>query len=175
MFNFADFANISLGWKWRYPNMGRVKSVTWLSCAPALGYIASWWPSTSGRNYSHLTACSLIFLVLLVSPTIYHGVTRVSFAVAALAGLQCNHWSLRYCCVPAGGASVDTPVVQLDSDPLSHGSGVHGAMSCCCAKGEEDNNEDKCEVLRNILLASSQNGMSVSQLACSTHDEDNCV
>jgi len=40
---------------------------------------------------------------------------------------------------------------------------------------EEEDNEMKCKVLRNILLASSQSGMHNSQLAGSTQDESCCV
>jgi hypothetical protein len=41
-------------------------------------------------------------------------------------------------------------------------------------KGEEDDNKKKWEVLRNILVRSSQNRTKNSQLAHSIQDESNC-
>jgi len=42
-------------------------------------------------------------------------------------------------------------------------------------KGEEDDNEKKWEVLKIIYLATSQNGMSDSQLALSIQAESCCI
>jgi len=124
----------------------------------------------SVSSYSHPIGYCLLFLLLPVLCTIFRYASWVIFVVAGLAASQWNNWCLHRCCVSAGGTLVDAPVLGLDSNPLSPGSGVCGAMTCCGGQGEEDDNEKKWEVLRNILLASSQNWMSDSQLARSTQD-----
>jgi len=52
--------------------------------------------------------------------------------------------------VSAGGQLEEVPVVLLNWDLLPAGWGVCGAMTCCCGKGKDDDNEKKWEVLRNI-------------------------
>jgi hypothetical protein len=63
---------------------------------------------------------------------------------------RCTYWCLRCCWVSARGSLDEAPVVRLSLEEIPPGCGVCGAMTCCCGKGEEDDNE-KWKVLKNIL------------------------
>jgi hypothetical protein len=49
------------------------------------------------------------------------------------------------------------------------------SLDLLLGKGEENDNEKKWEVLKIIYLATSQNGMSDSQLARSIQPESSCI
>jgi len=114
--------------------------------------------------HSHRIACCFILLPLLVLGTIFKCASWVRLSVAALAALQWTDWYLHCCCVSAGGALHKVPIIWLDSDRLAPCRDVSGSMISYCWQGEEDDNENKWEFLRNIYSASSQNGMINSQL-----------
>jgi hypothetical protein len=52
--------------------------------------------------------------------------------------------------VPLCDVAAETAIVRLDSDPVTPGGVVSVCMSWWCGIGEEDDNEKKWEVLRNI-------------------------
>jgi hypothetical protein len=58
---------------------------------------------------------------------------------------------------------------------LSPGGGVCVTMICWCRIGEEDDKENKWEVLRNIYFATSQNEISNCQVARFTGVKSGCV
>ena len=101
--------------------------------------------------------------------------TSVMCSVAVLAASQWTNWCLRCCGAPASVTSDAAPINPLGSDPRSPCCGVFVDMICCCGIGEEDDNEKKWEVLRNMMLTSSYNGIHNRQCASSTHDECCCV
>jgi len=117
---------------------------------PALHYIVRWRPAATIRIYSHSISCCFLCLLLLVLRMICNWESQVIFAEAALAVLRWTTWCMRCCLVSAGGTLDRVPGDWLDSDLLPDGWGCCGAMICCCGKGEEDDNEKKWEVLRNI-------------------------
>jgi len=102
------------------------------------------------RIYSHPIACGFLLVLLPVSRTIVECATGVVCPVAILAAPRWTNWCLRCWCVPSREALDEAAIVSLDSDPLSLVSGVCLAMTCWCGKGEEDDNQKKWEVLRNI-------------------------
>ena len=140
-------------------------------CTPAVQYIVSLVPSTLVWIHSHPKECCMLFLLLPVLRTIFKCASRVISAAAALAASWWTHWCPRCCGVWLGGALDAAPVIRLDSDPLAPCRGVCGVMICWSRKGEEDDDEKKWEVPKNILAASSQNQISDSQLAQSTGNE----
>jgi len=153
-------------------------AIKWLRsslCTPAVHHMASWRLSTSVWSYSHPFTCSFLFLLLPVLHTIFKCVSGVILLVATLVPSQWTNWSLRQCCVLAGGNVDEVPVVWLDWDPLPPGWSVCGVITCCRGKGEKDDNEKKWEVLANKLFASSRNRMSDSQLPYSTQVEAFCL
>jgi len=70
--------------------------------------------------------------------------------------------------VPTSDASDEAPVDQLNSDLLSPCGGICVSMNCWCGIEKQDDNREKWDVLRNTELASSQNGITNSQLARSS-------
>ena len=116
---------------------------------PAVHYILSWLPSISIWSYSHPIACCCLLLLHLVLRTIFRCATWAILSVAAIAASWWTNWCLHCSCVPARGALDDAPIVRLDSDCITLGWGHFEAMTCCCGKDEEDDNE-KWKVLRNI-------------------------
>jgi len=67
-----------------------------------------------------------------------------------MAASQCTNSYLRSCCVSMSDKLNETSVGRLDSDPVSPGWGVCVSMIWWCGIEEEDDNEMKYEVLRNI-------------------------
>ena len=97
-----------------------------------------------------------------------------SWAIVSAATLTVSRWTdwhLHCCCVQPSDTLHEAPVDLLDSDLLSPGWGASVAKICWSGIGEEDDNEKKWDVLRNIESASSQNGIRNSQLVHSTQDE----
>jgi len=131
-----------------------LRAARYWSCSslriPAVHYSINWQPSTIIWTYSHPIVCCFLFILLLVLRTIFKCASWVMFSVATLAASQCTNWCLRRCCVPWSDALNEAPVVSLDSDLLSPVWGVCVVMTCWCGKGEEDDNQKKWEVLRNI-------------------------
>jgi len=116
---------------------------------PAVHYVLSWPPSVLIWSYSHPIACCCLLLLCPVSRTIFKCPSDAIFLVAAIAVSRWTNWCLHCSCVSARDASGEAPVVRLDSECITPGWGVCGAMTCRCGKGEEDDNE-KWKVLRNI-------------------------
>jgi len=116
---------------------------------PAVHYIVSWPPSISIWSYSHPIACCCLLLLHPVSRTFFKSASWAIFSVPAMAASRWTNWCLRCSCVSARGALYEGPGVRLDSDCITPGWGVCGAMTCYRGQGEEDDNE-KWKVLRNI-------------------------
>jgi len=145
-----------------FPLLGGINWSCSSQCTPAVHHIVRWWPSTLIWIRSHPMACCLI---VLCPPGLRTNVNCATWVIVSVVAVAASRWTelcLHCCSVSAGGAVDQAPVVRLDSDRLTAGCGVCGATPCCCGKGEEDDNEKKWEVSRNIELASSQNGMSGS-------------
>jgi len=117
---------------------------------PAVHYIVSWQLTTWVWSYSHTLACCFLILQVAVLCTTFQCSSWVILLVAVLAALRWTNWCLHCCSGSVGGELDEVSVVWLDWDPLPPGWGVCGAMTCCCGKGEDDDNEKKWEVLRNI-------------------------
>jgi hypothetical protein len=115
---------------------------------PAAYYIVSWLRSTSIWSYSHQITCCFLLLLRTVLSTVCECKFWDIFSVAAIAASWRTNWCLCRCCVSARGSFNEAPVVGLNSDSNTLGCGVCGAMSGCCGKGEEDDNE-KWKVLKN--------------------------
>jgi hypothetical protein len=118
-------------------------------CTPAVNYIVSWLPAISILSYSHPIACCCLILRHLVLCTFSKCASWAIFSVAAIAASEWTNWCLRCSCVSARGASDEAPAVRLNWDWIIPGWAVSGAITCCCGKDEEDDNE-KWNVLRNI-------------------------
>jgi hypothetical protein len=110
-------------------------------------------------------------LQVVVLQMIYKCASWVTFLVAALVVSWWTNWVLHCSCVPTSDALDDVPDDSLMSDRFPAGGGISVGMICLCGIGQKVDNEKKWKVLRNILLASSQNGIGHSQFACSTQDE----
>jgi len=95
--------------------------------------------------------------------------------VAALAASRWTIWCLHCFCVPANDTLQKAPINWHDSNLLSPCWGDCVGMICWSWIGEGNNNKKKWEVLRIINLASSQNGISNSQLAPSTQEKTCCL
>jgi len=117
---------------------------------PAVHYSIKWRPYTMIWTYSHPIVCYFLFLLLPVLRTIYKCASWVMFSVATMAASQWTIWCLHWCCVPSSDALDEAPIVSLDSDLLSPVWGAGAAMNCWCGKEEEDGNQKKWEVQRNI-------------------------
>jgi len=116
---------------------------------PAINYIVSRQRSTSIWSNLHRIACCCLLLLRPVLHTVFNCVSGVILSVTAIAASWCTNWCLRCCSVWAKGAFDQVLIVRFDSDWISAGWGVCGAMSCCCGNGEENDNK-KWKVLRNI-------------------------
>jgi len=137
--------------------------------------VGCWQPSTSIRIYTYAIANFIILLLVRVLPAFVECTFWVIISVPALAGSWWAHWFLSCWCVSAGGTLNDAPAGRLVSSPLALCWGGHGVMECCCGKGEQEENIQKWDILRKLYLASSENGMSISQHARLSQDEPNCV
>ena len=73
--------------------------------------------------------------------------------------------------MPRSSVLDEVPTVRLVSDPLPPGRGGCVSTICWCGIGEEDDKEQKGEVLRNVWWASGVNGISSSQLVRYTQHE----
>lgn len=104
---------------------------------PAVDCIVSRPPSTLIRSYSYLIACSFPILPRLISSTVLQRASWGRFWVAAIAASWWTTLCLHYPCVPARGVFDEAPVVQPDSDSITPGWGVCGAITYCCWKCEE--------------------------------------
>jgi hypothetical protein len=119
-------------------------------CTPTVRYTVNWLPFTTIWIYSHPTACCCVFLLLPGLCTIFICTSSVIFSMAVLALLWWTEWCLQWCSLAASGELAKAPVTQLNSDLLTPFWGVCGALIHCCWKIEEDDDEKKGEVLRNI-------------------------
>jgi len=117
---------------------------------PALNCIISGQPFTMIWIYLHPTVCFFVFVLFPVLRTIFKTASWVLFLVASLAESRCTNWCLHSCCVPMRDVFNESPANRLDFDPLVPGCGGCVSIICCCGIGEEDDNEKKWEVLRNI-------------------------
>ena len=124
---------------------------------------------------SHPITCRILFLLLPVGGSIFECASMVILLVASLAVSRWTNCCLHCSCIAVGGVLDEAPAIQLNSDPVAHCCVLCGAMICWCGKDEEDDNEKMWDVLRNLQVASSQNGISNSQLAHSTQDESRFV
>jgi hypothetical protein len=93
--------------------------------------------STSICSYSHPITYCFLWLLCSVFPTIFKYTSWVLFSVNAIVVSWWTNCSLRCYCVSAGYTLDETPVVRHDSDPIAHGWGVCGAITCCCGKVRE--------------------------------------
>jgi len=134
-----------------------------------------WRPFTTVWIWSYLSACCFWFLLLLALRMMFRCVSWVILLVAALAALWWTNLYLHPCCVPMSDLLDETPVSRLDSDPDSPGWGLFVCIIWWCGIEEEDDNDKKWEVLRDIQFASCQNGISSSQVVRYTQDESCCV
>jgi len=141
----------------------------------AVCYMVSWLPFTSILIYSHPNACCFIFLLLPVFWLIFKCGSWAIFFLAVLEALWWTKCWLRCCGVPASAALDGAPINQLGLDLLLPCSGISVFMICWFGIAEEDYNEKMRDVLRNIYLSSSPNGICNSQHARSTHDASCCV
>jgi len=124
------------------------------------------WPSFALTwIYSLPIACCFLFLLLPVLQTIFKCASWVIFLVATLAALRWTNCCLGSCCVPESDVLGVTPFDPPGSVPFSPVWGVCVAMICWCRIREEDDNENKWEVLRNIHFTTSQNEISNCQVA----------
>ena len=103
-------------------------------CTLAVHYIVSQPPATAIWSYLHPIACCFLFLLCPVLRTAFKCALWVILLVATIAASRWTKWYLRCCCISAGGALDEVPVVQLDSDAIELGWGVCVAMTCCCRK-----------------------------------------
>jgi len=124
-------------------------------CVLSVHYTVFWQQFTAIWIYLYPLACCFIFFLLVVLRMSINCASCVTFPEAELGALQWNTWRLHWGCVPLSDAMDEEPVNRLDSDLLSHCWGISVAFSWWCALEEEDDNEKKWEVLKNILLASS--------------------
>jgi len=99
-------------------------------------YTISWWLCTWIQPYTHPIASCVLFLCLPVVWTIVNCWSRGIFLVAAIAASWWTKWFLHCSWVSAGGILVETPVILLDSVPLSLCWCVSGAMICCSGSEE---------------------------------------
>jgi len=118
-------------------------------CTPAVHYIVSWPPSISIWSYSHPIVSCCRLLLRPVLHTVCKCASWAIFLVAVIAVSHWTNWCLCCSCVSARGSLDEAPCVWLDSDLITPGWGVCGAMTCYCGKGEEDDSE-KWKVLSNI-------------------------
>jgi hypothetical protein len=95
--------------------------------------------------------------------------------VAILAALRWTNWCLRSCCVPESDILGVMPIGPPGSVPLSPGWGGCVTMIRWCRIGVEDDNEKKCKFLKNIYFGTSQNEISICQVAHFTQLESCCV
>lgn len=78
-------------------------------------------------------------------------------ASAVVTKLWWTNWHL-YCSYILAGVGRDAEtVVRTNSDPVSRGRCVCGAITCSGGNGIDDDHERKWEVLRHWLLTSSRN------------------
>ena len=117
---------------------------------PAVQYMVNWRPFTTIWKYLHPTACFFWFVLLPVLWMIFKRESMVIFLVAALAVSWWNIWCPQCCSVLMSDVFDDAPANRLDLDPPSPGWGGYLSTICWCGIGEEDDNEKKWEVLRNI-------------------------
>lgn len=134
-------------------------------------YTESWQLLTVRWIYSYPIPCCSLFLLLSVLQMIFKCTSLVIFTLAALAVSRLTNLWLCCCCVEVNDSLDEVPNAMLDWDTLWPCLGICIAMICCCRIGEKDDNQKQWEVLSNILLASSQNGISNCQLVCSTQVE----
>ena len=70
--------------------------------------------------------------------------------MAILTASQLTGWSQLCYSVSVGGTFVEQPVARPDLEQLAPCRGVCGAMICCFGKGEDNDNEKKWEVIKNV-------------------------
>jgi hypothetical protein len=152
--------------------------MNWSWCSlriPAVYCMVSWPSFTVIWIYAHRIECWSLLLLFPVLWTIFKCASSVIFVVDALAALQWTRWCLHPCCVPESEVLGVTPTDSPGSVPFSPGWGVCVAMIHWCWIREEDDNEKKWEVLRNIYLTTSQNEINNCQAPCFTQVESCCI
>ena len=111
--------------------------------------------SASISIYSHQIVCCVIFSVLLVLLTIIKCVYTNIFSMATFAESGWCMWYLHYSNVSVGGILDKAPIILLDSDPLMNCWVVCRSTICWCGSEEEDDNENKWEVLGKMIMKRS--------------------
>jgi len=143
--------------------------------SPSVCYTVQRWPFSTVWRYSHPTACCILCMLLPVLRTIFNCTFWMISLVAALAVSRWTDRCLYSCCVPKREVSGEAPANRLDLDSLTPGWGGCISMISWCGIGEEDDNEEKREVQRSILLASCQNWISSSQHVHYTRNKSCCI
>jgi hypothetical protein len=102
----------------------------------------------------HIAAASycwyFLFLLHLIFQAICKCLSRFIDWMAALAVSWLTNSCLCHCCVPRGGAVNEGPVGWLDYYALAPCTSVQGAIVVWFGKWTRDDNEETCEVMRNI-------------------------
>jgi len=142
---------------------------------PAVHYTVNCPSLTLIWLYSHPIACCVLFLLLSVLRMSFKCTSSEIFLVAALAALRWTNLCLHSCCVLESDVLGVPPFPLPGSVPFSPGwaDSVPGIRWCWI--GEEDDNEKKWQVLRNIYFATSHNEITNSQVARFTHVKSCCV
>jgi len=117
---------VAINWSWS--SLRSPASVHYIVIRP---------PSTLSCSYIHPIACCSVLLLRPVIWTVIKCASWAIFSVAAIAESPCSNQCLFRCCVSARGSFDEAPVIQLDSDSITPGWGVCGAMTCGCGKREE--------------------------------------
>jgi len=118
--------------------------------APAVCQTINWWLCPTTCIYIHLTACCCWFLLLPVLRRIFNFGSWVIYLVASSAASWWTIRCLHSCCVPMSEIIHESPTNRHDFDPLAAGCGGCVSLTSWCGIGEEDDNEEKWEVLRTI-------------------------
>jgi len=117
---------------------------------PSVCYAVIWRPFTTIWIYLHPNARCFLFVLLPVLQTNFKCASWGIFLVTAVAATGWTNWCLHSCCALMSDPFDHAPANRLDFDPLSPGWGGCVFRICWCGIGEEDDDEKKWEVLRNI-------------------------
>jgi len=116
----------------------------------AIHYAISLLPFASIWIKWHSIACCFRFCLHLALCTSWKCMTMIIVLVPPLAAFQWTDWYLQSCGVSGGGVLDNEPIGWHNSDLLSPSWRIAGAIICGCGQGEENDNGQKWEVLRNI-------------------------
>jgi len=138
-------------------------------------YMVGWKSFTIFSIYSHSTGWCFLFVLLPVLWMIFNCRSLVIFLWAPLAAMRRTHSRLRSCCVPESDELAAMPTDPHGSVPFSPGWSISVAIIWWCKIGEEHDNEEMWNVLRNIYFATSQNEITNCHVARFTHDMSCCI